>query len=149
MRRKGEAMLTYDTAQPGATLRARRLRRDSTEAEKLLWRSLREKLPAYKWRRQMPIGPYIADFACFGERLVIEIDGGQHSVATDAARTAFIQAQGYRIVRFWNDDVMSNIEGVLTVIDNELSSPSRALAGAHPFPSGRGREAQGAGRVGP
>jgi very-short-patch-repair endonuclease len=68
-------VLTYDHARTGATARARELRRNSTEAEKLVWRALRSSLPQYKWRRQMPIGPYFADVACHAEKLVIELDG--------------------------------------------------------------------------
>lgn len=122
-------MKTYDQACAGAVLRAKQLRRDSTDAEKKLWRALRTNLPQAKWRRQMPIGPYFADFACFAERLVIELDGGQHAEAVehDAIRTRFIERHGFRVVRFWNSDVMANIDGVLQRIASELTtSPSRS-----------------------
>jgi very-short-patch-repair endonuclease len=114
---------TYDEAKTGAVLRARQLRRDSTKAEKRLWRELRAKLPQYKWRRQMPVGPYFADFACFAERLIVELDGGQHAEALeyDEARTRFIGAQGYCVLRFWNNDVLANIDGVLTRVAEVLS----------------------------
>ena len=142
-------MKTYDTARTGASLRARQLRRDSTDAEKMLWVALRKLLPGTKVRRQMPIGPYFADFACFAERLVIELDGSQHTPEIDAARARFIEAQGYRVLRFWNNDVRDNIAGVVGTIAAELStSPSRGVA-AHPSPTGRGREAHRAGRVRP
>ena len=124
-------MKTYDTARTGASLRARQLRRNSTEVEKRLIRALRGKLPGFKWRHQMPVGPYFADVACFAEHLVIELDGGQHAVASeyDAVRTRFIEAQGYRVIRFWNNEVMENVEGVLEAIASALSSsPSRRFA---------------------
>jgi very-short-patch-repair endonuclease len=114
--------------QPSGTVsRARELRRNSTEAEKRLWRALRSKLPQYKWRRQMPVGPYFADFACFAERLIVELDGGQHAetVAYDEARTRFIEAQGYCVLRFWNNDVLSNTNGVLECIAQSLSPRER------------------------
>ena len=139
-RRKGEAVKAYDQARTGAVLRARQLRRDSTEAEKRLLRSLRAKLPQFKWRHQMPVGPYFADLACFAERLIIELDGGQHAVAGtyDARRTAFLKAQGYRVIRFWNNDVIANVDGVLEVIADMLSSsPSQPAAGPLPLPRER------------
>ena len=122
-------MLTYDRARSGAVLRARQLRRTPTDAEKTLWRGLRSKLPGWKWRRQMPVGPYFVDFACFAEKLIIELDGGQHAdaAAYDARRTAFLQSQGFRVARFRNTDVLSNTTGVLERIAEQLStSPSQA-----------------------
>ena len=112
-------MKTYDHQPSGTVNRARLLRRESTPAEKLLWRALRETKLA-KFRRQMPVGPYFADFAAFSERLIIELDGGQHSPEVDAARTRFIEAQGYRVLRFWNNDVIENVEGVLAAITDAL-----------------------------
>ncbi len=117
-------MRTYDHQPSGTIDRARTLRRDSTDAEKRLWRALRES-GLGKWRRQMPVGPYFADFACFAERLIIELDGGQHSPDVDAARTRFLESQGYRVLRFWNNDVLANIDGVLTSIDNALPAETR------------------------
>ncbi|KQZ64613.1 hypothetical protein ASD67_09170 [Sphingopyxis sp. Root1497] len=110
------------------TERARKLRREATDAEKRMWRALREAFPHAKFRRQQALGPYFADFTSHAERLVIEIDGGQHgeAVAYDEARTRFIEGEGYRVIRFWNDDVMTNIEGVLAQIDAALApSPSQ------------------------
>jgi very-short-patch-repair endonuclease len=133
-------MKVYDEARTGAVLRARKLRRDPTDAELRLWHALRSKLPQCKWRRHMPIGPYFADFACFAEKLVIELDGGQHAEAEDydARRSAFIVAQGYRIMRFWNNDALSNIDGVLETISEALStSPSQPSAGPLPLPRER------------
>ena len=122
--------------------RARQLRRGSTDAEQRLWRELRSRLPDYKWRRQMPIGPYFVDFACFGEKLIIELDGGQHAqaAAKDEARTRFFQSQGYRVIRFWNNDALANTDGVLIRIAEALSaSPSRSCAAVPSLSLGRGQ----------
>lgn len=94
----------------------------------------------------MPVGPYFVDFACFAEKLIIELDGGQHADACDydARRAHFLEAQGYSVLRFWNHDVLTNTGGVLERIAEILStSPDRAF-GAHPSPDGRGREARSA-----
>ncbi len=93
---------------------ARRLRRDGTDAERLLWRALREAVLPWRFRRQHPIGGHIADFACPAAKLVIEIDGGQHAAqqAADAARSASLAAHGYRVIRFWNNEVLGNCAGV-------------------------------------
>ena len=97
--------------------RPRTLRRNATDAEALLWSRLRDRrLAGHKFRRQHPIGPYIADFACPDARLVIELDGGQHSPETDAARTAYIEEQGYMVLRFWNNEALGNPDGVLETI---------------------------------
>ena len=100
---------------------ARKLRRNQTEAEKRLWWHLRARqLEGAKFVRQFPIGPHIADFACRDAHLAIELDGGQHSEEGDAPRTAIIEAFGYRIIRFWNHDVLANTDGVLEAIRQEL-----------------------------
>ncbi len=104
---------------PGSNARARELRREQTKAEQKLWRLLRDRqLEGAKFRRQMPIGPYITDFACPIARLVIELDGGQHAdqQAHDEARTRILVTQGYRVLRFWNNEVMENLEGVAEAI---------------------------------
>ena len=103
------------------TRRARTLRRDMTEAERVLWSRLRNRqLENVKFVKQFPIGPYVADLAVRRLRLVIELDGGQHNESKDAPRTKLIEEHGYRVIRFWNNDVMGNIEGVLETIVNEI-----------------------------
>jgi len=102
---------------------ARRLRRQPTEAEVRLWRYLRNKqLHGVKFRRQEAIGPYVADFACHGRKLIVEVDGGQHDAerAYDEARTGYFESAGWRVVRFWNNDVLANTEGVLQMIGAAL-----------------------------
>jgi len=102
---------------------ARRLRRDMTEAERRLWRELRELGLPWRFRRQHPIGRHIVDFACPAAKLVIELDGGQHaiSLSADELRSREIAERGYRVIRFWNGDVIENIGGVLEMIFRELS----------------------------
>jgi len=99
--------------------RARELRKTSSNAEKHLWYALRAaRLHGYKFRRQYPIDPYIVDFICIKKKLIIELDGGQHAVEKDYddRRTAFLEARGYRVLRFWNNVVFSETEGVITTI---------------------------------
>ena len=102
---------------------AKELRANSTETERRLWQRLRNRqLGGHKFRRQVTVGPFIADFVCIDKRLIVEIDGGQHSEERDAARTAFLRSKGYRAIRFWNNDVMENADGVLQSILMELES---------------------------
>jgi len=96
----------------GAIERARKLRSDPTEAEKSMWRLLREGFPEARFRRQVPIRNFTVDFASHRFRLVIEADGGQHGGAKDEARTAVIEAEGYKVIRFWNNQVLGNADGV-------------------------------------
>jgi very-short-patch-repair endonuclease len=114
--------------------RARRLRATPTAAELRLWRHLRQKqLEGFRFRRQVPIGPYIADFACIERSLIIEVDGGQHSwnEAADDRRTEWLNAHGWQVVRYWNNEVMENIEGVLTHLVGVLCAGGEV---PHPVP---------------
>jgi very-short-patch-repair endonuclease len=108
--------------------RARSLRREMTEAEQVLWWHLRN-LPKTNshFRRQATIGPFFADFACHQRRLVIELDGGQHAeerhASADAKRTSYLEAKGYRVLRFWNNEVLEQTEGVISLILAALGTP--------------------------
>ncbi len=110
--------------------RAKLLRRDLTDSEKKLWRLLRSsQINGAKFRRQQPIGRFIADFACHDARLIVEADGGQHAnVAADERRSDFLRSTGYRVLRFWNNDILGNPEGVLQVIVEALATPHPAPA---------------------
>ena len=102
---------------------ARRLRSNMTDAERRLWSALRSRrLQDFKFRRQHPLGPFVLDFACIEHRLAIEADGGQHADnAADARRTAWLEQQGWRVLRFWNNDVLTNVDGVQEAILRALS----------------------------
>jgi very-short-patch-repair endonuclease len=106
---------------------ARRLRRDRTEAEAKLWVQLRDRrLADVKFRRQVPIGPFIADFCAEKYKLVIELDGSQHAGASyDEKRGARLAANGYRVLRFWNNDVFENMDGVLEAIFDAIHAGER------------------------
>jgi very-short-patch-repair endonuclease len=102
---------------------ARRLRRDMTDAERALWRLLRDRrMDGWRFRRQEPIDRYIVDFVCFEARLVIEVDGGQHYESeSDRTRDAYLQSQGFRVLRLWNTDVLGNRDGVYRTIMTALT----------------------------
>jgi very-short-patch-repair endonuclease len=112
--------------------RARYLRGHPTEAERRLWTVLRRRQLGFRFRRQVPIRPFVADFVCLSERLIIEVDGGQHAArtASDQARTRWLEAQGLRVLRFWNSDVLENTTGVVQVIFQALGAPL-----PHPSPA--------------
>ncbi|MBI1815525.1 MAG: endonuclease domain-containing protein [Deltaproteobacteria bacterium] len=115
---------------------ARKLRSDQTDAEQKLWQKIRAgQVNGAKFRRQHPVGPYFADFCCDERRLVIELDGSQHAmnVARDDARTAYLEAQSYRVLRFWDNEVLNNMESVLARICDALRSPHPS-----PLPGGEG-----------
>ena len=120
---------------------ARYLRAHQTNAESVLWRLLRDRrFVGYKFRRQHPIGPYIADFACVELRLVIEVDGGQHAGSErDERRTAWLEAQGWRVVRFWNNDARQNAEGVMEAVRSVIQYPHPPRLRAPTSPAKRER----------
>ena len=119
------------------TARSRELRLNATDAERKLWQQISaRKVAGVRFNRQFPVGPFICDFVSRSARLVIEVDGGQHAVdvAKDEARTAYLEARGYRVIRFWNNDVLERIEGVVAVIERVLAdmpspNPSRKREG--------------------
>lgn len=105
---------------------ARNLRKTMTLAECLLWQVLRRRALGAKFRRQMPIGRYIPDFACPERGLVIEVDGSQHAeCSADQTRDAWLRAQGFEVLRFWNIDILQNLEGVYERIQAELRDRPR------------------------
>ena len=118
---------------------AKRLRRNETVAERLLWLRLRDRrLNGWKFKRQVPIDRCIADFCCSDARLIIELDGGQHSVQTvqDAKRTEILESMGYLVLRFWNNDVLKNTNGVLEAIAESLEQLSPSAPHPGPLPNG-------------
>jgi len=121
-------------------IRARAMRLSPADAERKLWWHLRHRLPVAgtHFRRQVRLGHYIVDFASHGLRLVIELDGGQHAVQAgrDSTRSKFLETEGYRVLRFWNNDVLANIDGVLEIIQSAI------LATPTPTPphKGEGKE---------
>ena len=119
------------------TLRSRQLRNNATVSERRLWQHIRNRqLSGTRFNRQVPIGPFICDFVARTAKLVVELDGGQHFVRTveDTRRTQFLESRGYRVLRFWNNDVLENAEGVLQLIqlaltDRPSPGPSRKREG--------------------
>ena len=114
---------------------AKSLRTNMTPAERLLWYHLRNRrFLGVKFRRQVPVGPYIADFLCHTPALVVELDGGQHveQQSYDAQRTRYLEAQGYRVLRYWNNAVMGDVEGVMESVRLQVLALT-------PSPSPRGR----------
>ena len=117
---------------------ARSLRADATPAERVLWQQLRKlKAEGRHFRRQVPIAGVVADFACHSAKLVIELDGGQHGEAAvyDDERTAALARHGYRVLRFWNNEVFETLEGVVDRIRHELSLPTAFRYAATPTPT--------------
>ena len=111
-------MRLYANQPIGTVPRARQLRREAPEPERRLLRALRETFPSLKWRHQAPVGPFYADILCFSEKLVVEVDGDTHAETNeyDAARMRFIEREGYRVLRFANNDVLQNLDGVIAAI---------------------------------
>src|SRR6202167_1298090 len=116
------------------TKAARELRSRMTDAERKLWFALKDRrFAAFKFRRQVTVGPYIADFLCFEKRLIVEVDGGQHADSVrDAERDNWLAQNKFQLLRFWNNDVLQNLEGVLTSLSEQWDRPSH--------PSSRSRE---------
>lgn len=114
--------------------RARRLRRDMTDAERALWRALRgRQIDGFRFRRQHPIGSHIVDFVCLDVRLVVEVDGAQHAeqIRADAARTECLMERGYRVVRYWSHDVLLRLDTVTeqirrVLLENASARPTRS-----------------------
>jgi very-short-patch-repair endonuclease len=125
---------------------AKTLRANTTAAEDNLWRHLRRlEVKGSHFRRQVPIGPYVADFACLKARLIIEVDGSQHGNYVDSrrdeVRKRWLNSEGYRVVRFWNNDVMSKTEAVLEAIYDAIAvTPPRLPLAGDPPPPGEGGE---------
>ena len=123
---------------------ARGLRRRQTDAERRLWARLRDRrLLGVRFARQVPIGPYIVDFCCREQRLIVELDGGQHATRADydAGRTALLEGLGYRVLRFWDNEALRNTDGVLQRIAQALSS-----AQTRPSPRPSPQRGEGDGR---
>ena len=116
---------------------ARKLRKEATDAELMLWKYLRaHRMAGYKFRRQFVIEPYIVDFVCLDARLIVEADGGQHleQVADDLKRSEFLESLGYKVVRFWNHEILCDIDNVLERIHDHLID----IPSPQPSPGGRG-----------
>ena len=115
-----------------ASRNVRFLRQNATDAERVLWRRIRlRQLDGRRFRRQAPIGPFIVDFVCFDQKLVIELDGGQHAIQMEAdnQRTLWLESQGFLVLRFWNGDVLRNTDGVLHMVRNavQIGTPDHVL----------------------
>jgi very-short-patch-repair endonuclease len=120
------------------TARAKQLRSLMTDAERRLWYRLRaHRFDGYKFKRQAPIGSYIVDFVCYNRQVIIEVDGGQHAESiSDRIRDAWLTSQGFKILRFWNDDVLKRTDIVLAEIAKSLNTPLPARVARHPLPQG-------------
>lgn len=119
----------------GILNKARSLRKNQTDVEQLLWKQLRNRnVFNYKFRRQYPIEPYIVDFICFDLKLIIELDGGQHANQADydQQRSLFLENRGFKVIRFWNNEVTENSDGVLEVIRRLIEGIEYGLNTDHP-----------------
>ena len=116
---------------------AKHLRKEMTDAERAVWNAVRgRRLEGFKFKSQWSLGPFVVDFCCWERRLVVEIDGGQHNEEVDRQRTEWLEEKGYRVIRFWNNDVLTNLEGVLQAILLALTSDP------HPGPLPRAGEGE-------
>jgi len=125
-----------------ALAHAKKLRTQMTDAERRLWYLLRaHRFSGYKFKRQVPIGRYVVDFVCFDRKVIVEADGGQHADnPADRSRDEWLQGQGFRVLRFWNNDVLKNTQAVMEVISNALEtsgvqSPSPGSLRSPPSPT--------------
>ena len=100
---------------------ARNMRKTPTKHERLLWYKLREKFPTYHFRKQFPIGNYIVDFVHLQSKLILECDGGQHTQERDKERDLFLQSKGYTVLHIWNNELVSNLDGIMTLIYKHLN----------------------------
>ena len=126
------------------TTTAKQLRRHQTDAERILWFRLRDRrLGGWKFKRQVPIDRFVVDFVCTDAKLIVELDGGQHAVRSqeDESRTRILEAMGYLVLRFWNNDVMRNIEGVVGEILNTVNKQPPELPHPTPLPGGEREQA--------
>ncbi len=134
---------------PGTTNQARRLGREETDAEYRLWYRLRgRELGGYKFIRQVPLGPYVVDFLCRSESLIVELDGEQHAQsAKDSVRTAFLNQRGYSVLRFWNHEVLQEreavLDAILAVLERRISAANSGLRLSPAILPRREREGQG------
>ena len=130
---------------PNAQQNARALRRDMTDSERKLWRGLRGEQLGVKFRRQHPLGSYIADFACLDPKLIVELDGTQHQAeeSYDARRDAFLRLQGFDVLRFGSNEPFLNFEGVLQAIVNRLDELTAACPHPDLPPEGEGAQSRG------
>ena len=121
-----------------------------TDAERLLWSKLRGRRLGFKFRSQHSLGPFVADFVCLERKLIVEADGGQHGPEADPPRTAYLRRRGFRILRFWNHDILGNIDGVIETILLILAGQEdpRDERPASPSPAFRGRGGARAGGLG-
>jgi len=127
-----------------ARSRARDMRSAMTDAERKLWGQFsRKRILGVRFRRQVPLGRYIGDFVCLPARLIVEVDGGQHTAERDAARSAWLESQGFVVMRFWTGDVLTGIDGVVEAIQARIA---RILATPPPTPSRKGRGLESASR---
>ncbi|QRF58586.1 endonuclease domain-containing protein [Variovorax paradoxus] len=129
---------------PNAQRNARALRREMTDSERKLWSGLRGEQLGVKFRRQHPLGSYIADFACLDPKLIVELDGSQHQAQADydARRDAFLRAQGFDVLRFGSNDPFVNLEGVLQAIVNRLAELTAACPHPDLPPEGEGAQSR-------
>lgn len=136
----GEGVSRRLTGEGFAKRQAKHLRHDMTEAETVLWQAIRgKKFEDYKFRRQVAIGIYIADFVCFAKRLIVEVDGSQHEDSLhDEKRDAWLRSQDFKVLRLWNSGVLEDLDGALMTILDSLTLPS-PLAGEG-VPQGRERD---------